>query len=131
MNTLASSLSGLFAASQHINNSAHNVANIHSTTSMIDGKSKPEPYRPTDIVQSSVASQGGVQTKQVRRDPAVIVRYQPEHPAADDRGLLETPNVDAQQETITQKMATYSFKGNLKAMQAYDEMLGTILDITV
>lgn len=110
-------LSGLQAATKRIENSAHNIAN----------QATPN-FRPNDVVQTS-QPQGGVETELRPRDPATTPVYQPENPAADSNGVVQLPNISQEEELVTQKMATYDAKAELKVIQAENETIQEVLNI--
>lgn len=121
-------LSGLRAAELRLSNSANNVANQNSSTSRIDGERVAEPYRPMEVVQSSNAT-GGVRTELRPLEPASIPVYNPNDPAADAEGIALMPNVDLEEELVGQELSSYTFKANLKSLEAADKMVGSLLDI--
>lgn len=125
---LNTAVSGLKAAENRLYTSANNVANMHSTTSSVNGERVDEAYRAQRVVQTS--TEPGVRSDRVDVDPATIPVYDPTNVAADENGITEYPNVDLAQEVINQQIATYDFKANLKSIQAADEMAEELLDIT-
>lgn len=125
---LNTAVSGLKAAENRLYTSANNVANMHSTTSSVNGERVDEAYRAQRVVQTS--AEPGVRSDRVDVDPATIPVYDPTNVAADENGITEYPNVDLAQEVINQQIATYDFKANLKSIQAADEMAEELLDIT-
>jgi flagellar basal-body rod protein FlgC len=131
MNTINTALSGLNAASLRLSNSANNIANVSTTGRLIDGK-KVGGYTPTDVVQSSVEPQGGVNASVVARDPKAVNLASPTNtdPASRDN-ILNFPNVSLEEEVVNSDIATYTFKANLKSLKAADEMIGSLLDIAV
>ena len=122
-------LSGLNAASTRLNNSANNVANVSSTTSRKDGQTVNEPFEPQRINQSSLES-GGVRTTQQPVDPASIPVYDPRNVAANEEGITDYPNVNLEEEVVTQQIAKYDYKANLKTLEVADELTKDLLDIT-
>jgi flagellar basal-body rod protein FlgC len=122
-------VSGLNAASTRLNNSANNVANLSSTQSRKDGQSVNEAFQPQDVIQTSVES-GGVQTSQRTREPATIPVFQPDNPAAGEDGITQFPNVNLEEEVVTQQFAKYDFQANLKVLETADEMAQDLLDLT-
>jgi flagellar basal-body rod protein FlgC len=122
------SLSGMNAAATRIANSANNVANIQSTSTDKNGGTTKEAYRPTDIVSLSQEA-GGVKTIVKERNNPTISVAAPDSPNADNNGTIEVPNVDLSRELVEQKMATYDYKANLKALEAQKEMDDVLLDI--
>lgn len=115
-------LTGLQAASRRLENSASNVANIHSTSSLVNGQRVDQPFTPRRIDQVSLES-GGVRTVSREVEPATVA-------VADaEGGVTEFPNVNLEQEVIDQQFARYDFKANLKSIEAEDENIQALLDI--
>ncbi len=129
INSINISVSGLNAAGLRLANSASNVANIHSTAKNVRGQKVDEPHTPQDVVQSSIEPTGGVRAELRPRDPASVKVYAPGHPDADADGIVEFPNVDLENEVVEQHIASYDYKANLKAIEAADTMLKSLLDI--
>lgn len=129
MDIFNSSLSGLNAASVRLSNSANNVANQLTVGAIDPQKGGTAAFVPKNVTQSAIEPSGGVQAGLTVRDPATVPLYDPENPSADADGLVAAPNVDSAEEVVQQKMASYNFKGNLKVLETYNEMLGQIVDI--
>lgn len=121
-------ISGLRAAETRLSTSANNIANMQSTTSVVDGQRVNTPYQPQQVVQSS-QSTGGVEANVRVREPASVAVYDPSNIAADADGITQYPNVDLEEEVINQQMATYDFKANLKVIERTDEMTEDLLNI--
>jgi flagellar basal-body rod protein FlgC len=128
LSALNIAVSGLFASSKRLDNSANNVANVSSTVSRVDGQRVMEPFKPQDVVQTSQIS-GGVSTDLRERDPASVPLYDPNNIAADADGITDYPNVNLEEEIITQQIAGYDFKANLKVIETTDEMSEDLLNI--
>lgn len=112
-NVMATALSGLNAASRHLDVSANNTANQLTPA-----------YQAQQVTQTASA-QGGVQAAVAPKDPATI-------PVADaDGNITQAPNVDAAEEVVQQQIASYDFKANLRVLRAADEMSRQLVDIRV
>lgn len=123
-------LSGLNAASLRMANSANNVANANSTARIVNGERVEGAPASTEVVQSSLAT-GGVTARVRDRDPATTQVYAPYSGEADADGIVELPNTDLAQEIAGEQIpATYDFKANLKSIEAANEMMDSLLDIT-
>jgi flagellar basal-body rod protein FlgC len=129
MNVFGIGLSGMNAAQVRLGNSANNVANLQSTSSLVNGERVERAYQPTDVSQRSIEPTGGVETSIRTRNPAIIPVYQPENSAADENGIVEFPNVNLEEEAVQQKIASYDFKANAKVIKTQDEMMKSLLDI--
>lgn len=93
-------LSGLHAAQTRLDTSAHNLANAQTPG-----------FRRHAVQQTAAPAGGGVLTQVVREDTAQAGQLN--HLAED---------------LVDQRMSLYSFKANLKTIEAEDRMLGTLLD---
>ena len=56
-------------------------------------------------------------------------RFEPGHPAADDKGYILTPNVNALLEMADMREAQRSYEANLKVIQSSRSMLQQTIDI--
>ena len=56
-------------------------------------------------------------------------RYEPGHPAADARGYVRYPNVNALIETMDMREAQRTYEANLNVVTVTRSMLGRTLDI--
>jgi flagellar basal-body rod protein FlgC len=100
-----------------------------------------EAYRRKDVVFSAVNMRDsfdimfrdavqGVRVREIvsdRSDP--IMRYEPGHPHADERGYVAYPNVNALEEMVNVMSATRSYEANLQAVGAARDMLQRTLDM--
>lgn len=130
MATLKIAASGLRAQSGRMRVIAENLANADSTAQ----SAGQDPYRrkvPTFVAELDRAT--GVQLVK----PGRIVydqsdfesRYEPGHPAADDKGYVKTPNVNALIETVDLREAQRSYEANLNVVAATRRMVARTLDI--
>ena len=56
-------------------------------------------------------------------------RYEPGHPAADDRGYVQYPNVNTLVESMDMREAQRTYEANLNVVTVTRQMLGRTLDI--
>lgn len=120
-------LSGLRAASERISNSANNVANQYSTSTLKDGEQVDTPFLPQDVVDLSQEA-GGVVTSYKPKEPATQGVYDPTHADANaETGVVEYPNVDIAEERVAQIEASQAYAANLRSIKAYDEMMSGLL----
>ena len=124
---LSSSLSGLIASSKRLDVSASNTANLRSTGAL-PGNSGQQAYQPRQPIQSSLAS-GGAVTGSRPITPAYIPEYAPDASFADADGMVAAPNVDLVRETAGQISAKQAYGFSLKALQANDDMMKSLLDL--
>jgi flagellar basal-body rod protein FlgC len=118
-------LSGLNAASQRLQVSASNVANLDSTGALPDPKTgatgTPAPYQPLQVSQQSLVSGGTVATV-TPSTPAFTAQYSPDSPYADKNGLVGAPNVDLATEAVNQITAINAYRANLRVIQVADDL---------
>ncbi|MFH1626102.1 MAG: flagellar basal body rod C-terminal domain-containing protein [Pseudomonadota bacterium] len=116
INGIGSSLSGVTAHKKKIEVTANNIANINT-----DG------FKKSRAVFKEEPSGGVVVDVQRVDTPGT-----PIHSQEDEKQISsETSNVDYAEETVNMITARRGFEANLKALQVEDEILNSILDITV
>ncbi|MDX9730659.1 MAG: flagellar basal body rod protein FlgC [Bdellovibrionales bacterium] len=134
------SSSGMAAQRMRMNTISSNIANINTTRSPEGG-----PYRRKDVVLESMpearsfgeiltsAPQKDVQRVQVtdvlvdRRAP--LMKYEPDHVDADEKGYVAYPNINLMEEMAKMIQATRSYEANVAAMNATKDMAMTSLEI--
>lgn len=122
--------SGMHAQSARMRIIAENLANADSA-----GKAPGEdPYRrrlPTfsaffdNELQANVVQVGRVEFDQ----SDFVSRYEPGHPAADERGYVMYPNVSPLIETMDMREAQRTYEANLNVVSITRQMMGSTLDI--
>jgi flagellar basal-body rod protein FlgC len=71
-----------------------------------------------------------VRVRRVGRDMGDLpLRFDPAHPAADDRGYVRVPNVNSFVEVMDMKSAERGYSANLNVMQVARGMLTRTLDM--
>jgi flagellar basal-body rod protein FlgC len=132
--------SGLTAQRRRLEAMVSNLVNANTTQ-----PKGVEPYRRKDVVFSSVNMRDpfdasfdtmykdavqGVKIREVVSDQGdPIMRYEPDHPHADERGYVAYPNINALEEMVNVMSATRSYEANLQAMSMAKEMLQRTLEI--
>lgn len=109
---------------------AENLANADTASENANG----EPYRRKMVTFKNVLDRStGVYRLRVDRiitDRTEFERkYDPGHPAADDRGYVTMPNVKTMIELMDMKQAQRSFEANLSVIQAAKTMLQKTIDL--
>lgn len=125
---LSTALSGLNASSTRMGVSANNVANVHSTTRVEDGKLSNIPYSPQTVSAESL-KEGGVKASVQDISKPSVPFFDPDSPVADENGIVQTPNVDFITETVEQIRATTAYKASLAVMRREDAMTQSLLNI--
>ena len=130
LKTISVAASGLKAQSGRMRVIAENIANADSTAD----KPGADPYRrkvPTFArhfdreLQASIVDLGRVRTDRT----AFRTKLDPGHPAADDKGEVKLPNVNALVETVDMREAQRSYEANLNLITATRRMISRTLDI--
>ena len=127
--TLAIAASALHAQQSRMRVIAENIANADSTSTVAGG----DPYRrqipvfePTTVVKGAT----GVRMKGVTPDPTAFKQeFNPSHPAADAKGYVKLPNVDALVEALDMKTAQRAYDANLNVIETQRAMASRTLDI--
>ncbi len=66
----------------------------------------------------------------VREDQSEFkLRYEPDHPAANDKGYVKMPNVNTLVEMADMQEATRSYEANLNVVKSSRSMMQKTLDI--
>jgi len=121
---------GLHAQSARMRIIAENIANADSTATTPGG----DPYRRRVPTFETVMNQelGGrvVTMGKLAFDQSDFnSRYEPGHPAADENGYVQYPNVNTLIETMDMRQAQRSYEANLNVVSISRQMLGQTLDI--
>lgn len=134
------SSSGLSAQRQRMNAISSNIANVNTTRTPEGG-----PYRRKDVVFEAIPDAknfGEILTAQPERSisrvvvsdvevdrKAPVLKYEPEHPDANEQGYVAYPNVNLMEEMANMIQATRSYEANVSAMQATKDMALSSLEI--
>jgi len=120
--------SAMSAQAERLNAVASNLANADSTTS-----ANGEAYRAKQVVFQAVplnASATGVKVAQVVEDPSPLkLVYEPNNPAADEKGYVCKPNVNVVDEMVNMLSASRSYQNNVETMNAAKTLLLKTLTI--
>ncbi len=137
---LGVSSSGLSAQRMRMNTISSNIANINTTRTPEGG-----PYRRKDVVLESMPETRNfgeiltslpdrnvqrVQVTDVHVDrKAPILKYEPNHPDANEDGYVAYPNINLMEEMTNMIQATRSYEANVSAMQSTKDMALSALEI--
>src|SRR6218665_173693 len=130
LSTLRISASGLHAQNARMRVIAENIANADSA-----GKTPgEEPYRrriPT--FKAVMDEEAGGTVPQIGRlsfdQSDFNMRYEPGHPAADEKGYVKYPNVNSLIETMDMREAQRTYEANLNVVTVTRQMLGSTINI--
>ncbi|WP_349371603.1 flagellar basal body rod protein FlgC [Salinarimonas sp.] len=130
LKTIAVAASGLKAQSGRMRIIAENLANADSTAS----QPGVDPYRrrvPTFV--EKLDRELGVRTvalgRVVEDQSEFRTRFDPGHPAADEEGQVQLPNVSSLVESMDMREAQRSYEANLNLVNATRRMLSRTIDI--
>ena len=130
LKSLSIAASGLKAQSSRMRIIAENIANADSVATTPNG----EPYRrkiPT-FAQHVDRETGAslVEAGRVRRDPTAFrTKFDPGNPAADAKGEVRLPNVNALIENMDMREAQRSYEANLNMVTTTRRMISRTLEI--
>lgn len=118
------SAAGMAAQTARLRVVAENLANRDSTGEAPGA----DPYRRRTVSFANRLDRAlGVETVQVARigtqPGAFPTRFEPDHPAADERGYVKTPNVDSLVEVMDMREAQRSYSANLAVLETTRAML--------
>ncbi|MBK8174059.1 MAG: flagellar basal body rod protein FlgC [Rhodospirillales bacterium] len=128
--TLKISAAGMRAQGVRLKVIAENIANADS----LPAQAGDIPYRRQVVsFRNELDRATGVDMVRVRDITADQTpfprRFDPNHPAADTRGYVEEPNVNALIEIADMREAERSYDANLRVIQASKGMLQEIIDV--
>jgi len=142
MNVFDIAGSGMSAQSVRLNTTSSNIANADSVSSNTD-----ETYRarhpvfaaqlqsamqpsPFDFSANQLKAGSGVEVQGiVESDAPLQLRYEPEHPQADENGYVAYPNVNIVEEMANMISASRSFQNNVDVMNSAKQMMQHALSL--
>jgi flagellar basal-body rod protein FlgC len=109
---------------------AENLANQDTTGT----SPQTQPYRRKTITFANTMDRSlgseTVRVKKIGRDMGELpLRFDPSHPAADERGYVRVPNVNSFVEVMDMKEAERSYSANLNVLQVSRSMLTRAIDM--
>jgi len=126
------STSGLIAQRTRLNVISNNLANQFS---VFDADGNQEPYRRRIPVfapgNPDSGSKAGVHVREVIEDQAPLkaIFVGKEHPLADDKGYMHTPNVDPTIEMANALEASRAYEANITAVEVTKSMLNAAVGL--
>lgn len=131
LNAMMISASGMRTQGTRIRVISENVANAN-TTGDTPGA---DPYRRQTIsFKNEMDKELGVRRVEVddiEQDMKTpfLLRYEPSHPAADDKGYVKYPNMNAMVEVMDVREAQRSYEANLGMIQQSREIMQRTIDL--
>jgi flagellar basal-body rod protein FlgC len=128
--SIQASAAGMRVQSERLKIITQNIANSEVTGTTPGA----EPYRRKQLVIKNVydANLGAevVKVDSVMQDKSdFILKYEPNHPAADENGLVKYPNVNIVIESVDAKEAQRTFEANMAAMEIAKSNRSKILEL--
>lgn len=122
--------SGMNVQSQRLRLIAENIANADSTAL----SPNEEPYRrQTLIFKNELDKNLGFETVKVAKRTKDMsdfgLKYDPTHPAADEKGYIRMPNVNAIIEMVDMKEARRGYEANLSVVEVSKAMVARTIDL--
>ena len=122
-------ITGMEAQKVRIDISSSNLSNVNSTKA-----ENGEPYRrKVPIFEAVLDKQTNltkVRVKDIVADPSPFkMKFDPNHPDADQNGYVKLPNVDPLKEMVDMMSAIRSYEANLTAFNTHKDMLIKTIDI--
>ena len=142
MNVFDIAGSGMSAQSVRLNTTSSNIANAESVSSNTD-----ETYRarhpvfaaqlqgamqatPFDFSATQLNPGGGVDVMGiVESDAPLQLRYEPDHPLANEEGYVAYPNVNVVEEMANMISASRAFQNNVDVMNSAKQMMQQALTL--
>lgn len=133
--------SGMNAQSVRLNTTASNIANAESASSSAEGVYRGRhpvfaaAYHnmlgnPDSTNLSGDAASAGVNVLAiVESDAPMQMRYEPNHPLADEKGYVFYPNVNVVEEMTNMISASRSFQVNVEIMNSAKQMVQRVLTL--
>ena len=134
------SSSGLSAQRVRINLISGNLANVQTTRTKLGGPYRrkeaifaAQPVNPSfkKILADRQNNQlSGVKVVKIIEDPnPPVMKYDPQHPDADDQGYVAMPNINLMEEMVNMISASRSYEANGTALKAAQDMALKALEI--
>jgi flagellar basal-body rod protein FlgC len=127
---------GLSAQRTRMETVSSNLANVRTTRTPEGGPyrrllpvfvAEPVPTAPEDPPQRLLHS---VRVDRiVEGDEKPLLRFEPEHPDADERGFVAYPNIDPAREMVDMLSAVRSYEANITVVKSVRGMLRAALEI--
>lgn len=128
--SMAIAAAGLRAQAGRMRIISENIANADSAP----GRANERPYQRKVVTFERALDRNAeaevVRLGRVKRDLSPYKnRYEPGHPAANEAGYVQMPNVDPLIETLDMREAQRSYEANLNVVSATRRMLARTLEI--
>jgi flagellar basal-body rod protein FlgC len=130
MESLMISAAGMRVQGERLRVVAENISNADSVSEVPGG----DPYRRKTIsFRNALDRELGLETVQVQKvgldQSDFKIKYDPGNPAADAKGYVKLPNVNALIEMTDMREAQRSYEANLRAIEVARTMLQRTIDL--
>lgn len=130
LSTMRISGAGMKVQSSRLRVISQNIANADS----LPQQPGQEPYRRKTVTFDNELDRAigldTVRVDRIKEDRSDFgKRYDPTHPAADEQGYVQTPNVNILVETMDMREAQRSYEANLNVIKASKSMLMQTIDV--
>lgn len=125
-------VSGLKAQRTRMNFIANNIANAETTRTPEGGAFRRQVVilRGEEIKRIASPDRLGVSVSRVIRDPSPLRQvYDPQHPDANEDGIVEYPNINMAVEMVNLISAQRAYEANIAVIQSGRQMSQRALDI--
>ena len=127
---MAISATGMRAQGFRLKIVAQNIANVSTTADRTGG----DPYRRKIVTFENVLNRElnakTVRIQKVIKDPSDFrLKYDPTHPAADEQGMVQLPNVNTLVETMDMREAQRSYEANLSMIEASKNLVSRTIGL--
>lgn len=140
LTSLKISSSGLAANRTRMGAISSNIANAQTTRTAEGGPYRPkevvfgsEPSRESfsDILEGELAenAQNVHATEVISTNRPPILKYEPNHPDANEQGYVAYPNINVMEEMANMISASRSYEANIQAMNTAKSMAVKALEI--
>lgn len=121
---------GLIAQTERIKLISQNIANSDTTAL----SPEEEPYRRQRIYFQNVLDKElgvpVVKTRLIDEEPGELpLKYEPNHPAANEQGYIQLPNVTKELEKVDMEEAQRTYQANISVIEATRTMLRQTVEL--
>jgi flagellar basal-body rod protein FlgC len=124
--------SAMNAQSVRLNTVASNLANADTISSSPDQVYQAKHPVFSELLQDAGNKQSaaGVQVKEIIESKApALVRYEPNHPLADEQGNIYSPNINTVEEMANMMSASRSYQNNVEVFNTSKQLLMATLNL--
>jgi flagellar basal-body rod protein FlgC len=123
------STSGMGVYKTWLNAVADNVANMNNVVRTDEAAFQERFVEVEPIVGDDSIGEGAAVSGVQFGDPNGIVAYEPNHPLADEEGMVRRPNVSLSDQMVYMQLAQRGYQANVRTFESAKEAYETILSI--